>query len=93
MKNGEIKYVHGITKDNIHDYLIEPVLETYIGSIVDTDIFELWTVFHEDKNSNSGYTIFFDEESNCFGLGMYSSDGELMLISEYGTFLETLNSI
>jgi len=93
LKVGTINGVHGITRENINSHLIEPKLEKYIGSVKDSDIFELWTVLLEETESKSGYTIFFDEEANCFGLGMYSSNEELIHISECGTFLDTLNGM
>jgi len=44
-------------------------------------------------NNWQGYTIFFDEKENEFGLGLKSPEGKLTFIGYYGGFIETLNGM
>ncbi|XWN37850.1 MAG: hypothetical protein ROO71_02760 [Balneola sp.] len=93
LQKNPLKGAHGINSENIEEFLIEPKIEKYIGSSNRTDIFEVWTVLQETPNERSGYTIFYDPEDKGFGLGMYTSDDQLMHLGFYGSFSKTLNSM
>ncbi len=72
--------------------LIEPTKQKYKSANDSTDTYELWTVLEENEDK-SGYKIYFDEETNIFGLAINSSKDELIDIGGYGTFLRTLYSM
>ena len=93
LSKNPLKGAHGINSENIDKFLIEPKLEEYIGSSDRNDIFEVWTVLQEVPNERNGYTIFYDPEEKSFGLGLYTSDDQLMHIGIYGSFTDTLNSM
>jgi hypothetical protein len=93
LKMNPLKGAHGIDSENINEFLIEPKLEKYIGSSNRNDIFEVWTVLQENPDNRSGYTIFYDPEDKGFGLGLYTSDDQLMHLGFYGSFSKTLNSM
>ncbi|MAL17949.1 MAG: hypothetical protein CL667_09575 [Balneola sp.] len=93
LKKNPLKGAHGIDSENIDEFLIEPKLEEYIGSSNRNDIFEVWTVLQENPSERSGYTIFYDPEDKGFGLGLYTSDDQLMHLGFYGSFTKTLNSM
>jgi len=83
---------HGINNTNIHEYLITPVKEKYLNGIDSNKHFYLWTVLEEDPKDKKGYTIFYDEERNDFGLGTHTNEG-LIYLGNYGSFSETINSM
>jgi hypothetical protein len=85
----DLKNVFGLDLTNC---LIEPTKQKYKNSNDSTDIYELWTVLEEMEDGN-GYKIYFDEETNMFGLAIKSDKDELIDIGNYGTFLETLYSM
>ena len=72
--------------------IVVPTRQKYLYGLDKTKSDELWTVF-EDSEDKSGYKIFYDEEENMFGLGVFSKDMDLINIGYYGTFLETLYSM
>ncbi len=58
---------HGITRENINKYLIEPTLVDFIDAY--SHIKKYWVVLDEDpKNMVDGYQIIYDQEDNMFGL-------------------------
>jgi len=80
---------HGI---NVDQCLIEPTLQSYINSMNDDKIIELWTVLEETSDRN-GYKIVFDSDNKMFGLGIMTNKNELMYLGVYGTFSETLRAM
>lgn len=72
--------------------LIQPIQQTYINANDQTDQYLLWTVLEETED-HTGYTIYYDEETKMFGLGMWSKKDELLDIGSYGSFLKTLYSM
>lgn len=72
--------------------LVEPKKQKYKDANNPSEIYELWTVLEEVENGD-GYKIYFDEETEMFGLGMKSESNELMDIGNYGSFLKTLYSM
>jgi len=72
--------------------LVVPKQQKYKDANNPTEVYELWTVFEEVEDGN-GYKIYFDEETEMFGLGLKSESGELMDIGNYGSFLKTLYSM
>jgi hypothetical protein len=72
--------------------IVVPTRQKYIHALDNTKSEQLWTVL-EDSEDKSGYKIFYDEDENMFGLGIYSKTNELINIGYYGTFLETLYSM
>lgn len=77
---------------NLTKCLIEPIKQKYKDSNEASDIYELWTVLEEREDKN-GYKIYFDEETNMFGLAIQSDKDELIDIGNYGNFLKTLYSM
>ena len=72
--------------------LVEPTKQKYKEANDSTDVYELWTVLEEREDKN-GYKIYFDEETNMFGLAIQSDKDELIDIGNYGNFLKTLYSM
>lgn len=70
--------------------LIEPKRQSYKRSNESADTYEFWTVLEE---SESGYKLYFDEETRMFGLAVKSDKDEFVDIGSYGTFLKTLYSM
>ena len=85
----DIKNVFGL---DLTKCLIEPTKQKYKNANDSTDTYELWTVLEENEDK-SGYKIYFDEETNIFGLAINSDKEGLIAIGEYGTFLKTLYSL
>lgn len=93
--NKELQAESGHTKVfdlDLTKCLIEPVKQKYKDSNDASDIYELWTVLEEQEDKN-GYKIYFDEETNMFGLAIQSDKGQLIDIGNYGNFLKTLYSM
>lgn len=77
---------------NLASCLIEPILQPYQNAVDSSQTETLWTVLEETPDK-TGYKIYFDEETNMFGLGIAAGNGQLVNIGCYGTFLETLYSM
>jgi hypothetical protein len=82
---GNHKNVFGLDLTN---RLILPRKELYYTDADSKNGETLWTVLEEDPGP-VGYTVYFDEETEMFGIGMKSSDG-LIDIGSHGTFLKAL---
>ena len=85
----DIKNVFGL---DLTKCLVEPTKQKYKDSNDSTDVYELWTVL-EEREDKDGYKIYFDEETNMFGLAIKSDKDELIDIGNYGGFLKTLYSM
>lgn len=85
----DLKNVFGL---DLTKCLIEPTKQKYKNSNDSTDIYELWTVLEETENGN-GYKIYFDEESNIFGLAIKSDKDELIDIGKWCIFKNTLLNV
>lgn len=77
---------------NLTKCLLEPRKQKYKNSNDAKEVYELWTVFEENKDG-SGYKIYFDEETGLFGLAIKSDGEELIAIGEYGNFLRTIYAL
>ncbi len=84
---------HGITKDNIKEHLVGPILEKYIDSMDENHIRELWTVLEEEPKTKAAYTIYFDPDEKEFGLGLNTKDNTKVFLGIYGSFITTLNAM
>lgn len=87
---------HGISKENISYYLIEPILKEY-NQAWNGARKSYWLVFNElPEDKKDGYQIVYDEEEQSFGLavkaGMEQNDIGMMP-GLYGSFINTLNSM
>jgi hypothetical protein len=76
-----------INKNNIYNFLIEPIYEEYIDA--NNEKIMLWTVFKGDFSNE----IVYSEKDKNFGLVMTSIENEKIFLGIYGTFIETLYSI
>ncbi len=85
----DLTNAHGI---NLNVCLIEPIKESYLSSVDESIILELWTVLEESAD-RSGYKITFDESEGTFGLGIMTDKNELMDIGTYGTYMDTLKGM
>ena len=85
----DVKNVFGL---DLTKCLIEPTKQKYKSANDSTETYDLWTVLEENEDK-SGYKIYFDEETNMFGLAINSDKDELIDIGSYGTFLKTLYSM
>ncbi len=85
----DVKNVFGL---DLIKCLIEPTKQKYKITNDMKVTYELWTVLEENEGK-SGYKIYFDEETNMFGLAINSDKEELIDIGGYGTFLKTLYSM
>lgn len=85
----DVKNVFGL---DLTKCLIEPTKQKYKSANDSTETYDLWTLLEENEDK-SGYKIYFDEETNMFGLAINSDKDELIDIGSYGTFLKTLYSM
>ena len=94
INSNKIDSAHGISSENIKQHLIDPVQQKYIHEMgKDKGEVLLWTVLEEDPKDMTGYTIFYDEGTQMFGLGMHGQDDSLISLGNYGTFIEALNGM
>lgn len=87
---------HGISKENINEYLIEPVLVDFMNAS-NGQLKKYWIVLDENPiDPINGYQIVYDQQENMFGLatktGMEIKERGLV-ISLYDSFSETLNGM
>jgi hypothetical protein len=92
INNNTINNAHGITKNNIDDFLINPVIEEYISSAKNNEVFEFWTVLREYPDKKEGYLIFYDQVTSTFGLGTYFED-HIFYLAHYKGFISALNGM
>ena len=83
--NWERSNAHGV---DLKQCLVKPIKEKYY-SFDKSEIKELWTVLEETPDRKN-YKVFYDEEENCFGLGVLTNKDELINIGLYGDFINTL---
>ena len=84
---------HGINRQNITNHLIDPEEHLYLDPMDDDRTYQFWKVLEEIPGEKDGYTIFFDPESEEFGLAIYNENNQMVMLGIYGTFIETLDSM
>jgi len=84
INNSENIEVGIINKDNIYNFLIEPIYEEYID--VNNKKIMLWTVSKGDFSNE----IVYSEKDENFGLAMTSIENEKIFLGIHGNFIETL---
>jgi hypothetical protein len=84
-----VSNLHGV---DLNKALIKPIKQEYKNAMDRSKSFILWTVLQENEHG-SGYTIFYDEEDDSFGLGMKDDKQGLLYLGNYGSFLETLKGM
>jgi hypothetical protein len=84
---------HGIDQSNIAQHLITPSLEVYHDPMDESKTYQLWTVLEEYPDEKSGYTIYYDQTEDEFGLGMHGESGKMISLGIYGSFIEALNGM
>ena len=84
INNSENIEVGIINKDNIYNFLIEPIYEEYIDA--NNEKIMLWTVFKGDFSNE----IVYSEKDENFGLAMTSIENEKIFLGIHGNFIETL---
>ena len=92
IKNNTINNAHGINNNNINDFLINPIIEKYISSINNEEVFEFWTVLKECPDKKEGYLIFYDPDLSMFGLGTYFED-HILYLGHYKSFVSALDGM
>ena len=93
IKRNPIDNGHGINKDNITKHLIQPSLEDYQDPIDENVTNQYWTVLEEIPEEKTGYTIYYDQNKDEFGLGMHDKSDHMISLGIYGSFIETLNGM
>jgi hypothetical protein len=79
---------HGITSENIHEFLIEPVPVTVVIWGEEPGLREMWLALQEDE-AQDGYCVAFDAAWNAWGLVTRNDDGKFTLVSgTTDTFLD-----
>jgi hypothetical protein len=81
---------HGITVENINDFLVTPRLETF--ATWDEHRVSLWIVLDECRNEKEdGYLVVYNPDNHEFGLALKPSEGNPgVLLGYHGTFVETM---
>lgn len=86
---------HGITKDNLHQMLVEPTVIELVDFSGQRS--KYWLVLDEQpEDLNDGYLVVYDEQENLFGLATKTaiqSKETGLLIGLYGSFIDTLNNM
>lgn len=86
---GAFANLHGITSDNIGDFLVEPVPVTVLWHGMEPGPREMWLVLREHEQD--GYHVAFDPPSRMWGLVMTKPDDQLVLVSGLTeTFIDTV---
>ena len=84
---------HFRSKSEVEDCLIEPFKKSFAD--FQGTVNEYWVVLDEyRKDVETGYLIIYDEQKDLFGLATKASaaDEKLgLLVSLYGSFIDTLN--
>ena len=96
IEKNDINNWHGISKDNIEEHLIDPILLEFITGW-NSQTKKYWLVLDEKPNEpDKGYQIVYDQEENMFGLATkadLTSKGLGVLFGLYGSFITTLNGM
>ena len=84
----DISNHHGV---DLRKCLIYPTIQEYVYNDK-SEVSYHWTVLEEILDG-SGYKIFYNEEANIFGLGVFTKEKKILAVGLYGSFLTTLESM
>ena len=93
IKHNKIDNGHGINEDNIDNHLVPPLLEVYQDPMDENVTHQYWTVLEEHPEEKSGYTIYYDQSEDAFGLGIHGQTDQMISLGLYGTFIDALNGM
>src|SRR3989442_612845 len=96
IESNQIENWHGITKENIQQHLIKPILIDIVTAW-NNQLNKYWLVLDERPDDKKiGYQIIFDEKESKFGLATKTgtkTNGIGVMIGLYGSFINTLNGM
>lgn len=96
LKNGQFDNWHGVSFDNVNDYLVEPRYVSF-KDVMGSGVRRYWLVFDEDScDAVEGYQIVYDEINGQFALAIKTSMPEKEIgsvLSFYETFREALSAM
>lgn len=91
----DINSWHGITKDNIDQFLVEPTVIKLVDFLGKRN--KYWLVLDEQpRDLKYGYQIVYDEREDSFGLATKTAAQSTevgLLVGLYGSFVDALNSM
>jgi hypothetical protein len=94
LSHAELRGAHGITCDNVSQYLVSPPIRKDFRDSWTGEVCALWVVLEELPHSQtSGHLVVFDEISDQFGLAGKPRDLLPVFIGHYGSLAETLNGM
>jgi len=76
---GEFQNWHGITADNIREFLVVPRLQVVDPDDLETEPRPMWVVLAE-RRDESGYLIVFDPSDSTWGVAERDGDGGLVMV-------------
>ena len=85
---------HGITKENIESFLVEPFTVLVDPDDLETTIRPMWVVLQERKDINEGYSIAHDPSSNEWAVIEHAGTDKQFIAVVWGeTLAEALASM
>ncbi len=93
-ENPSFQGSHGITGENVAEYLLEPFLETFVD--FRSKEIECWVVLDEIPGGD-GYLVVYNESEDLFGLGtktsLISKEPGLLLAFYGPSFVDAIESM
>lgn len=93
-KGEQFKNYHGITKENLNSFLVEP-----FEVIVDLDDSEtapksMWVILQEYKYPKKGYVVVYDHDTELWGVAEnITGDKKYLLVIQADSFAQALDGM
>ena len=93
-KIGSLSNFHGITKENIETFLVEPFTVLVDPDDLETTTRPMWVVLQERKDINEGYSIAYDPYSDGWAVIEHAGmDNHFIAVTWGDTLAEALDSM
>ncbi|MCA1030336.1 hypothetical protein LCL95_04690 [Bacillus timonensis] len=84
---------HGITKGNLHLFLVEP-FEIFVDpDDLETSPRNMWVILQESNNIHDGFAIVYDTLKNSWGVSEHVSNDEYVMVIGAETLKEALEGM
>jgi len=84
--------MHGITAENLHDFLVRPYLVFVDPDDLETQPRDMWVVL-ETSESMGGYVIIYDEVNNYWGVAEQIDKSNYILVVAADSLAEALEGM
>lgn len=84
---------HGITRRNLHEFLVEPFCVGIDPDDTKSPPREMWVVLQEGRTPADGYVIVYDPTDQCWGFAEQGADRAYSLVCRADSLATALSSM